>query len=151
MFNKLTALVIIIMLIILIPVTLYVFNRYFSDQKEQFNVSPSELERLPNYAYNNYDDINNKISNTNIKKDCYKLGPADCISCSHCGISTDSAGVSTCLPGDVAGPFFNYTSDNWIYGNNYDRYIFGETVVEDYEPWNHDYKNIIADPIAMAM
>jgi len=115
---------------------------------------------MPNYEYHNYTDIYNKLTNDEIKKDCYTLNSDECLQCSNCGIGIKNNSAS-CYPGDVYGPLFDYSMDTWIYNNDYDNYIFGElsgplgpskgaNIISAYKPWNQDYKNIIADPIAMA-
>lgn len=98
---------------------------------------------------NNIIDQNNKINNENSNKDCYQLLPLDCIKCSQCGIF-GKEGKYKCVPGDIYGPSFEYDADEWIYGNDRDEYLFGNTVVNKYLPWNKDIIVSLPDPLVMA-
>lgn len=94
-------------------------------------------------------DQNNKIPNENSVKDCYALLPQDCILCAQCGIFGKD-GKYKCVPGDVQGPSFEYDADEWIYGNDRNEYLFNNTVVNKYPPWNKDIVMSLADPLVMA-
>lgn len=107
------------------------------EKKEQF-------ASVPDLHTNAISDQLNKITDDNANKDCYSLSPLECLKCGQCGIY-QKGNISKCIPGDVNGPFFTDTAEHWIYGNSYDKYIYGEDVVSRYKPWNEDSKKNIPD------
>lgn len=127
---------IIVIIIVIFSLCVYLFsnqshcNEYFAS--------------IPDTHSNAIIDQNNKITNSEALKDCYSLGPRDCLKCGQCGIY-EKNNIYKCVPGDVYGPLFFDDADNWIYGNSYDRYIYGEDIVRKYKPWNKDVKKNISD------
>jgi hypothetical protein len=108
------------------------------------DINYENFNSVPDTHSNVITDQNNKITNEESVKDCYSLSPLQCLKCGQCGIYQKD-GISKCVPGDVYGPSFTSDADYWIYGNSYDRYIYGEDVVSRYKPWNKDAKMNITD------
>lgn len=125
------------LLMLLIVCFIYLNYVNITEKKEYF-------ASVPDLHTNSITDQLNKITDDNANKDCYSLSPLECLKCGQCGIY-QKGGISKCIPGDVNGPFFTDTAENWIYGNSYDRYIYGENMVSQYKPWNQDSKMNILD------
>jgi hypothetical protein len=49
-----------------------------------------------------------------------------CSKCSNCGLSTNAAGVSQCVPGDSSGPFFNTDTMFYTYNSPYFYYPYSD-------------------------
>lgn len=126
------------------------FAKTFNKTKEGFNASGFlGFHGLPDLHLNTVSDQNNKIENIDVTKDCYAQSSAiQCLQCGQCGISVKN-GISKCVPGDVNGPAFQDDAQEWIYGNSYDKYLYGENVVRRYKPWNRDVKQNIPDLLGL--
>ena len=74
----------------------------------------------------------------NLSKDCYKLNKRDCMKYANCGLCMEN-GQSKCVPGDVQGPYYKETCDQWVHTDYYDRHIFGEKVTTISPPWSKFY------------
>lgn len=143
---RLVVILLLIILIICVIVAIYQ-NNILSASNYDKKLEP--FIDVMHTSTNSIVDQNNKISNENSVKDCYSLLPLDCIKCAQCGIFGKD-GKYKCVPGDVQGPSFEYDADEWIYGNDRDEYIFNNTVVSEYLPWNKDIVMSLPDPLVMA-
>jgi len=132
-----------LLLLLLLLSSFYIYICYKVDQNiDEFFAS------VPFTGMNTLSDQNNKITFDESLKDCYGLMPKECLKCGQCGIA-EREGIYKCMPGDVYGPSYTLEVDNWIYGNSYDRYIYGENIVKQYKPWNKDVKNNIVDLLGL--
>ena len=68
-------------------------------------------------------------------KDCYSLGPNDCLDFENCGICRTGSTLQ-CVPGDTNGPYFKENCNQWMHTNFYDRHIFGEKVTTITPSWD---------------
>src|SRR3990172_11232190 len=71
-------------------------------------------------------------------EDCSKENLNDCLKYSNCGICRQGDRLS-CKSGDVNGPFFDKSCNDWTYTNYYDRHIFNEAVTTTTPSWSKFY------------
>jgi len=128
-------------LILIIIIILFILKQY---KVEPYNT-------IPSYSYDDNTQWNpgwfGKRNN-----DCYKLDKRNCMKYSNCGLCVKD-GHSTCVPGDIQGPFYTDRCSSWIYTDYYDRHIFGEKVVTETPSWNvlyPEYEQLRSTPKSIA-
>jgi hypothetical protein len=110
-----------------------------------YNTSNEHYQSIPQYANNQiwnprwisnfdvYDGIS--IQDSKITSDCYSLDKNQCLRTSNCGLCHNNYNNKMeCVPGDEDGPLFKDNCEKWIYTNNYDRFIYGNKIIDIVDP-----------------
>ena len=134
------------LIVICVCLTLYVKHQEKEEKKnnaktlEGFSTQSTQLfKNIKEGKHNNYwDQLGYSLPNTKDAIDCYALDEKDCLKNFNCGIHVKD-GNKQCVPGDVQGPLFSSTADEWIYTNYYDQFIFGDKTTSKTKPWNTFY------------